>query len=88
MFIYRVTNYHTGEVFEYSCESQGVACRAAYRWANSVLREMMQDPEIIPENCVLRGLRKRQMQYVARKYLRFGRVDPESRMMLYALPLV
>jgi hypothetical protein len=54
----------------------------------SVLREMMQDPNIIPPNCVLRGLRKRQMQYVARKYLRFGRVDVESNMMVYALPLV
>jgi hypothetical protein len=54
----------------------------------SVLREMMQDPNIIPPNCVLRGLRKRQMQYVARKYLRFGRVDVESNMMIYSLPLV
>lgn len=88
MFIYRVTNYYTGEVYEYQCESQAVACRSAYRRAMSVLREMMQDPKIIPENCVLRSLRKRQMQYVARKYLRFGRVDPESRMMIYSLPLV
>lgn len=88
MFIYRVTNCHTGEVFEYSCESQAVACRATYRRANSVLREMMRDPEITPENYALRGTKKRQMWRIARKYLRFGRVDPESRMMIYSLPLV
>lgn len=88
MFIYRVTNFYTGEVYEYRCESQAVACRSAYRRAMSVLREMVQDTNIIPDGCVLRDLPKRKQQYVARKYLRFGRVDVESNMMLYSLPLV
>ena len=88
MFIYRVTNFYTGEVYEYHCESQAVACRSAYRRAMSVLREMVQDTKIIPEGCVLHDLPKRKQQYVARKYLRFGRVDVESNMMLYSLPFV
>ena len=88
MFIYRVTNAFTGEVFEYSCESQAVSCRAAYRRAMSVLREMCNGTDVVPEGCVLHDLPERKRRYIARKYLRFGRVDPESRMMLYALPLV
>jgi len=88
MFIYRVTNAFTGEVSEYSCESQAVACRATYRRAMSMLREMCGGTDVIPEGCVLHDLPERKRRYIARKYLRFGRVDPESRMMLYALPLV
>lgn len=88
MFIYRVTNYHTGEVYEYSCESQAVACRSAYRRAMSVLREMSHWTDIIPEGCILHDLPKRKRAYIANKYLRLGRVDPESRMVIYSMPLV
>ncbi len=88
MFIYRVTNAFTGEVSEYSCESQAVACRATYRRAMSMLREMCNGTDVVPEGCVLHDLPERKRIYIARKYLRFSRVDPESRMAIYALPLV
>ena len=88
MFVYRVINYHTGEVYEYSCESQAIACRSAYRRAMSVLREMCNGTSVVPEGCVLHDLPKRKRAYIANKYLRLGRVDPESRMVIYYMPLV
>ena len=52
------------------------------------LRELTHSRDLVPEGCVLHDLPKRKRQYLARKYLRFGRVDVESNMMLYSLPLV
>lgn len=88
MFIYRVTNSYTGEVYETRCEDQTTACRYAYEWAMRNLRELAQSRDLVPEGCVLHDLPQRKRQYLARKYMRFGRVDVESNMMLYALPLV
>lgn len=88
MFTYRITNTYTGEVYEYSCERQAIACRSAYRRAMSVLREMVNWTDIIPKGCVLHDLPSRKMRYIARKYLTFSRVDPESDMAMYRLPLV
>ena len=88
MFVYRVKNVYTGEVYEYSSEKQATACRAAYCRAMSCLRKMCQDFAIVPEGCVLHNLPSRKKRYVARKYLTFSRVDPESRMAIYSLPLI
>lgn len=43
MYTYQARNWFTGEVCEYTCENRSIACKNAYKRADTMARENIQD---------------------------------------------